>query len=48
MQPPWLGTKGADSQEIQITHLPLLVNKSLLVQEQNYKRALPKLTKRQV
>jgi len=46
--PPQLGSKGADSQEISDTNLPLLVNQSFLVQDQNYKLALPKLTTRQV
>jgi len=47
MRPPRLCAKGADSQEIPDTNLLLLVNQSFLVQEQNYKLALPKLTKRQ-
>jgi len=45
---PRLGTKGADSREIPDTNLLLLVNQSFLVQEQNNKLALSKLTKRQV
>jgi len=48
LQPPRLGTKRADLQEIPDTNLPLLVNQSFLVQEQNDKLALPKLTNRQV
>jgi len=47
MRPLRLGTKGANLQEIPHTNLPLLVNQSFLVQEQNYKLALLKLTKRQ-
>jgi len=39
MRPPHLGTKGADLQEMSDTNLPLLVNQSFLVQEQNYKLA---------
>jgi len=41
VQPPRLGTEGADLQEIPGTNMPLLVNHSFLVQEQNYKLALP-------
>jgi len=46
MWPPRLGAKGAELQKISDTNLPLLVNQSFLVQEQNYKLALPKLTKK--
>jgi len=48
MWPPRLGTKGADLLEIPVTNFPVWVNQSLLIQERNYKLALPKLTKRQV
>jgi len=48
MRPPWLGTKWADLLEISNTNLLFFVNQSFLVQEQNHKLVLPKLTKRQV
>jgi len=44
MQPQRLGTKGADFLEIPRTKLPLFVNHFFLVQEQNYKLALSKMT----
>jgi len=43
MWPPRLGTKGADLLEIPNTDLPLWVNQSFLVPEQNYKLALPQI-----
>ena len=45
MRPPRLGTKVPDLQEIPDTNFPLLINQYFLVQEQNYKLALPELTK---
>jgi len=48
MWPQRLGTKGADLLEIPVTNFPVWVNQPFLVKEQNYKLALPKLTKRQV
>jgi len=48
MGTPRLGTKGSDLPETPDTNSPFLVNQSFLVQEQNNKIALPKLTERQV
>ena len=46
IHPARLGTKGADLWVISNTNLPFLVNRSFLVQKQNYKLASQKLTQR--